>query len=219
MIRGREVALSLASFAIGAGMAAGSYYLEDYWRHLLLDAAMVFVALSAGLLAVNFYLDMRARRSAIEPLLELVEPSIQQHHNDFLDKAWDRLGKSQFSKLVDRYEASDRDPLVLTPDERDSIYEMVRSDKESFFRLYEQLEEELKELALILGWSFDPSILQHSFNCRYSIARMKGADFDDTDATKAEVCKLFLDIDLNAFALHLHLAKLQGLRMRDLYYE
>jgi hypothetical protein len=219
MIRGKEVGLSLTSFAVGASIAAGAYFTEGYWQSMLLDLAIAFVALGAGLMVINFYLDMRARKSALEPMLELVEESIQQHHNDLMDRAWASIGKPQFSDLVDRYVERGRDPLALTPSERDAIYEMVKSDRDNLHRLQDHLDEQLKELTLILGWSFDPRILQHAFSCRSAIARMRTLDFDDTDATKREVCQMFLDIDISAFGLHGHLAEAIGLKAREVYYE
>jgi len=219
MIRGNEVSLSLASFAIGVSIAAGAYFTEGYWESMLLDLAMVFVALGAGLLAINFYLDMHARKSAVEPLLELVEEAIQEHHNNLVDRAWERIGKPQFNELVDRYVKHGRDPLALTPGERDAVYEMVKSEREVLNRLHDHLDEQLKELALILGWSFDPRILQHTFVCRSAIARMRAIKFDDTEASKRQVAQTFLDIDISAFAVHGHLAEAIGLRARELYYE
>ena len=85
--------------------------------------------------------------------------------------------------------------------------------------MYEKLEEDLKELALIMGWSFDPKILEHVFRCRYSIASMRNIAFDDSEAAKRDVTKLTLDIDLDAFSVHSHLAHAVGIKAKDLYYE
>lgn len=211
--------LAAASFTAGVGMAAGAFWLEGYWRSMLLDLGMVFVTLAAGLIVVNLYLDRSARKSAMEPLIELIETSIQQHHNDLMDKAWERIGKPQFNQPVDRYLENGKDPLALTPDERDAIYNLVKSNKENLASLHHKLEEDLKELALIMGWSFDPKILEHVFRCRYSIARMRTASFDDSETAKREVSGLLLDIDIDAFSVHSHLAHAVGFKARDMYYE
>lgn len=219
MIRGKEITLSIVAFSVGIAIAVGAYFTEGYWESLLLDAAMVFVALGIGLIVINFYLDMKARREAVDPLLGLVQTSIQQHHNDLIDRAWEKLGKSRFSELVDRYMKHGNDPLALNAEERDAIYVMVKSDKDRILELHNQLQDELKELAAILGWSFDPLILRHIFECRYAITRLRAIEFDDTNETKAEVCRLYLDIDINAFGLNSHLTGLIGLKKEDMYYE
>jgi hypothetical protein len=219
MIRGKEVVLAAASFTAGVGMAAAAFWVEGYWRSMLLDLGMVFVTLAAGLIVVNLYLDRSARKSAMEPLIELIETSIQEHHNDLMDKAWERIGKPQFNQLVDRYLENDRDPLALTPDERDAIYNLVKFNRENLALLHHRLEEDLRELALIMGWSFDPKILEHVFRCRYSIARMRNVSFDDSDAAKREVSGLLLNIDLDAFSVHSHLAHAVGFKAKDMYYD
>jgi len=219
MLRGKEIFLAVASFMAGVAVAAGAYWTEGYWESLLLDVAVMFAALGAGLIVVNLYLDRSARKAAMEPLIELIENSIQQHHNDLMDKAWETIGKPQFNDLVDRYLEHGRDPLALRPDERDALYEMVKSNRENLSSLHDKLEADLKELALIMGWAFDPKILEHVFRCRYSIARMRTVSFDDSDSAKREVAGLVLDIDIDAFSVHSHLAHAIGFKAKDMYYE
>ena len=216
-MRGRERLFSLAAGLTAILLAVFAFRSDGYWRSLLLNVSTTALGLSAALAIVNFYLDMSAKKTAVYPLLRLIAPSIEEHHNQLLDKMLARFSRPQFQEMAKRYHDNKSDPHALTHDERNAIYEIVEHDKDSFFLQYDRLEQELRELAIILGWSFSPAILSDSFNCRYAIAKLKATCFDGSDGAKLQVCENFLDVDINSYSVFAGLVELLGLNKDEIY--
>lgn len=217
-IRGKESLFAILSVIVGVALAvAGMFIPQPYISGFIANLATTFFGLGVGLYIVNIYLDRKSRKTAVTSLLRLIAPSIQAHHNALLTEAWNRFGKPQWGEIMDRYADNDGDPRALTPDERHTIYEMVKAKKAMYEVRFTTLEAELKELAVILGWSFDPSILGASFNCRYAIAKLRAATFDDSEDSTLVVCEQFLDVDFTSSQIFHRLVELLGLDKKKIY--
>lgn len=217
-IRGHEKKIAILSFLLAIGLAAAGYFASSaYIGGLLANIASTFLGLSIGLYIVNIYLDRESKRAAVTSLLKLIAPSIQGHHNALLHEAWNRFGKPQWGEIIGRYTENGGDPRALTPEERQKIYDMVKAGKVKYDSTFTTLEAELKELALILGWSFDPGILSASFNCRYAITKLRAATFDDSEEAKLEVCEHFLDTEFTSSLVFHGLVELLGLDKKAIY--
>ncbi len=216
-MKGKEWMLAIVTMVISLGFAIGGYFSTGYWQSLFINLATTTLGLTLALVVINVYLDLNTRKDAIKPLLKLVKPTIQEHHNALLNKAWASFGKPQFAELIDRYSENNGDPRSLAPQERETLYKMIKEDKDALFARISTLEAELKELALLLGWSFKPGILRASFSCRYAIVRLKTVNFDDSDQSKLDACEHFLDLDIAAHSVFHQLVEFLGMKKSDVY--
>lgn len=199
-IKGHEIAISIAVYILSLALFIGAYFIgSQYWQSLTIGLGTTALGLAVALTVVNVYLSQKEKKKAIKSLLMLVAPSIQKHHNDLLEKAWDKLGKPQFGELVDRYKENNGDPRALSPEERTSIYEIVKTNKSELDVSLNKLDSELKELSFILGWSFDPKILSASFKCRFAIQQFLALEMNDEKQTILDACESYLDADIQAF--------------------
>lgn len=219
-IRGNEHRLALASILAALAIGIGGYFVSNsYLASIAANLSTTMFGVGIGLYLVNLFLERDARKQAVMSLLKLVAPSIQEHHNALLIEAWNRFGKPQWGELLKRYASNGGDPHALTPEERNKIYGMVKSEKAAYETRFLKLESELRELALILGWTFKPSILSSSFNCRFAITKLRAASFDDSEPAKLEVCERFLDVELTSSAVFHELVELLGLDKKGIYSE
>lgn len=195
----------------------GSFVPSVYWSSFCANIAVGLLGLGAGLFLINFYLNREAKKEAVFSLMTLVAPSIEQHHNDLLEEAWGTFGRPQWGEMIDRYISNNGDPTSFTPEERDKIYAMIKAKKEFYIDRLRKLETDLRELVLILGWTFDPSILAHCFNSRYSILKFSTSSFDDSTETKKAVIEHFLDAEITSNQVHSGLVRLLGWKEKDIY--
>lgn len=218
-MKGKEWILAIVFLLVAVAFAVTGHRVTDYWQALCINLATTCLGLAAALVVLNVYLDLSTRKAAIRPLLQLVAPTMRDHQNALLDTAWNRFGKPQFKEIITRYTKNNGDPRALTPQERNGIYEMVKEDRDSLFARMDKLELELKELALLLGWSFKPGILKSSFSCRYAIVRLRAIEFDDSDQSKLDACEHFLDLSFMAHSVFAQLVDFIGLNKSDVYGE
>jgi hypothetical protein len=210
VMKGRELLIALIAVVIAVALAILAYFTPRYWTEVLLHLGATLAGLAAALIIVNRYLEGDARRRAVRPLINLVTPSIQAHHNSLLEGAWNRFGKPHFENILKRYLESRGDPLSLTFDERNGLYELVKADKEELFALLTKLDRDLRELVSIVGWSFKPELLQSAFECRLAISRLKEVSFDDSDEAQRKAAEHFIDTDINASHVYYLLVEIAG---------
>ena len=209
-LRQNEVVLGALFFIVSLLCGVWAYFITPgFYQSLLAGITTTLFGVSAALFAVNVYLGRRSRKSAISALLKLVSPSIEENHSKLLNEAWTRFGKPQFRELIQRYEENNGDPQALDPSERDTLYDMIKPKKLSYDRLLNKLEQDLKELTFILGWSFDPEILRNCFSCRHAIAKFRDLALEDSLQNKYDICEQFIDIDLYSFQALEGLKRLQ----------
>ena len=218
IIRGRENIAAVVLAILGVAIIYyGERLTSSYYQSVAANLGTGVIALAAGIALVNVYFDYHARRRAVRPLLKLVTPSIQKHHNDLLQEAWNVFGKPQFGELLSRYASNNGDPLALAPDERRKLYDMVKPKKKTHDDLLLKLDAELKELSFILGWSFDASILESSFSCRFAITKFLTTTCDDTDQSVKDICEQFLDIAFMSHQVFDGLVTIIGMPKDEIY--
>ena len=91
-----------------------------------------------------------------------------------------------------------------------------KENSAEIIRLTSELHDQLKEMSFILGWSFSPSVVTASLDCRLSIVKLQNLSFDDTTQTKLDACELFLDIDAHAGAVLANLTEILGIHIDEI---
>lgn len=214
----KELFWTIAFALLGMVSAFGGKHISDsYWSSYVANISVTLIGVSIGLFLVNHYLNREAKKAAVQSLLRMIAPSIQQYHNDLVSEAWGTFGRPQWAEMIQRYVAQDGDPLAFNPTERDQIYAMIKKDEIKYKQKLKELDSEMRELVSILGWSFDPSILASAFNCRYAIVKFCAISFDDSIDSKKAALEHFLDAEIMATEVHDDLAKLVGLKIKDIY--
>ena len=208
-----ELVLGALALAGAIGIAVGGGFAgESYVSSLCASVASTLLGVAIALTLVHFYLQRKSRREAVESLLQLVLPSIRDHHNTLLKHAHLAMGKVQFEKVVDTYWDHNGDPVALSPEQRNAIYTIITGNWADYEKIFLKLEA-----VTVLGWSFDPYILDHAFQCRYAIAKLRALTLDDDEQTKLDACEQFLDADTHAATVFARLVKTLGLSDSDVY--
>ena len=68
-------------------------------------------------------------------------------------------------------------------------------------------------MSFILGWSFSPSIIRASLDCRLDIVKLQNLSFDDSTQVKLDTCELILDIDAKGGAVLSDLGAFLGITL------
>lgn len=93
-------------------------------------------------------------------MLRLVASTSTQIHDVlFLTLGWDTFGKARFGELIDIYEKNKRSPDAFSPQDLNALYEMIMSKKSEIVELYLKTEANARDMATILGWTYDQKIL------------------------------------------------------------
>jgi len=207
----RPTLVATSGFVGSAATAAGAYWASAaYWRPLLLNLAATFLAAGLAVVIVNLYLDRGSRKDALKALLRMVLPAIKDMHNSILDEVFKRFGKEEFDSLVKRYTDAGGDPRALTPAERDKFYGLVKDNHDRLRDLFRRLNEVMKELTAILGWSFNPDLLREVFFCRYAVSKFLLLKLDDTDQGKLDAVEQFFDSHIKGFTVYAVMKRLGG---------
>jgi hypothetical protein len=203
--------LVVGTFALMVACLIAAYFTQSpFWQAFLINSSTSFLALGAGLLFVNVYLEGKARKGAVRSLLVLSHRAIVDFHNDLLTAAWSKFGRDQFGKIADEYVKAGGRPEALRSEVRQGFYEMMKSDKNLASRLV-ALEEALTELSRLAGWSLDPRLLEACLDARISISRLKATALDDSDKAKNDVTEHILDTEFHSSKALRLLKELAGL--------
>lgn len=208
--------ISAISFLIALSLSIAAHSFTDYWRDILLMLAGTALSLSIGLLAINLYLNTNERRRAAAPLLQMIVPDIQKYHNDFLiEPGRLTFGTPNFNALLDSYAQHNGSPKAFSPEQRDGLYCMILEQKDAIFGLLPGLESKLREMASLIGWTYEPSIIRAILTCRLSIQAFQNLTFDGSVECKLSACEHFLDIDSSSSAVLEALMKILGKKDED----
>jgi hypothetical protein len=184
-----------------------------YWHELSLGLSTTFLGLGLGVLAVNAYLASTDKRLFSEPLLKMILPNVQELHNDlFITHGRKTFGKDQFEHLIDIYSKHNGDPQAFSPEQRNSLYAAIESRKSDLLRCFDLLQEQLRELTLLLGWSFDSRVTAAALTARLNYSTFKALNWDGTDATKLTTIEAYFDAEAATSAVLKHLVAYLGLK-------
>ena len=208
--------IAFVSLLASVALSIGAHYVTDYWRDFLMMLAGTALSLCVGILAVNLYLNTDERRRAAGPLLQMIVPDVKRYHNDFLiDRGRLAFGTPAFNSLLTAYSAHKGSPKAFSPEQRDCLYKMILEQKDAILALLPGLEGKLREMASLIGWTYEPSIIRAILTCRLSIQAFQSLQFDDSLQNKLDACEHFLDIDASSSAVLEALMKILGKKDED----
>lgn len=174
----------------------GAYYsIAEFWQPLLINLATTFFAAALGILVVNIYLERDSRKSAVRALLTLSQEGIADFHNAFLDMVWTKFGKNDFGELRDKYSDAGGDIMVLTPENRKSLYDISDENQNRIGPLLEKLDQALSETTNLVGWSLDADFLSQAIQARNSIRAYRVLEHDGSEEAINGVAEHLIDID------------------------
>ena len=187
-----------------------------FFQGLLISVGVTLFGFSLALAIVNGYLHTEEKKRAAIPLMKMIYPAFSELHGSYLiEKGQLEFGIPQFETLLDAYQKN-KNPKDLSPEQRNGLYKIIKENSTEINRLTSELHDQLKEMSFILGWSFSPSVMTASLDCRLNIAKLSNLSFDDTIQTKLDACELFLDIDLQATAVFKNLVGILGIQIDEI---
>ncbi|GAB5562655.1 MAG: hypothetical protein SynsKO_43020 [Synoicihabitans sp.] len=198
-----EVVCALLALLIGIiVIILGKHQPDAYYQAIMGSAGITLIGLSLAIVIVNYYLDKKNKVRALTALFELVGPSLHRLTNTLVKIAHDEFGQTGFDEITDNYQRGDWKPTSLSREQRNKLYELLKSNKNDLSKIVSEMDEALKEFCSVVGWSFDSTILFRAFTCRASISKLKRVNYDDTDEEVKVVCELYLDIALHSNGIY-----------------
>lgn len=177
-------------------MGVASFYSKpEFWQPLLINIATTFFAAALGILLVNIYLERDSRKKAVRALLQLAQDGIADFHNSFLNMVWTKFGKDDFGDLRYKYKKAGGDIMVLTPEQRKSIYDMSKENQDKIGPLLEKLDQALSETVNLVGWTLDADFLSQSLQARNAIRSYRVIEHNDSDEAINGIAEHLIDID------------------------
>lgn len=206
--------LSISIFGFLAYLA--HTLVPGYWQDLALGLATTFLGLGIGVLAVNAYLSSADKRQFAKPLLKMIAPQVEELHNELvIQHGINTFGKNDFERILEVYKKHKGDPQAFSPQQRDALYAAIELIKPDLIRVHDILTEQLRELTMLLGWSFDSRVTSAALSARLSFATFKAANWDGSDETKRVTIEAYLDSDAATGAVVHHLIAYLGVKESD----
>lgn len=204
--------IGFVTILLSVSALVGSYFLSGYWQSLVLSIFSTFLGLGLAVFLVNFILSRADKKAAAEPLLRLIMPNIKKAHNDlFIQHLRNELGKDQMESLLEIYQKHKRNPDAFSPEQREKLYSAIVKIRGELEQTYDALQDQFRELTLLLGWSFDSKITGLSFNTRLLISQFSNASWDGSPEDQKKVLEAYIDIDGSAGTLLETLSSYLGL--------
>ena len=209
---------ALPSFLLAVAAAVGAFWLTDYWQSLLLSLSSVLLGLAAALWVINGFINQEERQGAAVVLMQMVHEDVSSYHSNFLDRGRERFGIPAWNGIIDAMNENQRDPNSLAPEQRLTLLEIIRENKESLLANCNTIDERFREISYILGWSFNPRITRNCISSRMEIQKFKtlassSEELDDEQSKK--LIELYFDIDADASAVLDSLADILGISLTE----
>ncbi|CAG0986930.1 hypothetical protein PHYC_02075 [Phycisphaerales bacterium] len=157
----------------------------------------------------------KSRRDAVRGFMRLAAPSITDFHNSLVLEKRKLVSNAQWTSIHERFQKSKGETDSLEPVERTLIYQLFATNKEAFLQLFARLDADLRELAAVVGWSFDAKLLGMSFEARHAMATLLRTELDGSDAAVREVCRHLLMLSMSANAIYVMLHRHAGVPLDD----
>jgi hypothetical protein len=184
---------------------------DPFISNVMLALFSATVSIAIALFIVNFLVDQRSKRIAAAPLVRLVQGPILHLHNEyFIRLGREKFGTHQFNSLIDAYQNNGRDPIALSPDQRERISEMIEDNKSEIISAAKSIDVRLSDLITVLGWSFDAKIIASALTCKQNISEMLSNIDPLDDVQRLKRTEMYLDIDASASGVLKRLVEVLG---------
>lgn len=209
--------LTLASFTMAAVLAATGFFVPDgYGQGLLGAAAVTFFGLAVALLLVNYYLASSEKAEAAAPLVKLIDHAIRELHNNLFLGLWDaEFGIDRRKSLLNKYSSNERNPRAFSPEECNELHSVITAKAPDLVRVYDLLIDQFRELSMITGWSFDPSVTAAALEARLNFVKFKSMHTATDQDSKYQVLEAYLDGEAAATAVFEKLITRLGIPRSD----
>jgi len=207
--------LSIGALAVGS---IGFFLPVGYLQGLVANVAATIFGLAAGILLVNIYLASSEKGAAATPLLKLISPAVKELHNDlFVTHLKNTFGIEKMRTLIDIYQKNKRNPRAFSPEQCNELHSAIASRATDLLRVHEILIEQFRELSMITGWSFDPSVTAAALEARLNFVKFKSLHAQATQGpdTKYQVVEAYLDGEAAASSVFEKLMHRVGLQEKD----
>lgn len=196
--------------AVAIGAAGG--FLTGYLQALAGNLSATVFGLALVIIFVNSLLNSSEKRQAARPLLRMIHPQVAKLHNDFVAGGQQRFGIAQFKQLIDIYQQNKRNPQAFSPEQRDALYDLIVEKRNDITATFDILQDQLRELTTIAGWSFDPTLVSAALSARLNMATFKALAWDARDATKRSAIESYLDAEADVTSVFRKLTTYLGLK-------
>lgn len=178
------IAMALAGFSQSPG------FVQD----VLVGLSTTFFGVGLGVVVINYYLTSVDKKSAAGPISKLIAPNIAKLHNElFIKHLIKELGKEEMSRLLGIYQKHKGQPNAFSPSDRDILYDAIVPIRKELSDVYDALHEQMKEVTLLLGWTYDTAITAAALTARLSYGAFKSAAWDGSVEDKLKVIEAYLD--------------------------
>jgi hypothetical protein len=190
--------IGISLVVLSVVFAIGAYFVNiAFWQSLTLGLATTLFGIGIAIFVVNHLLTSSDKKAASKPLLKLIRPNINHLHNNlFIRHLHDQLGKDQMELWLQIYQKHKGTPKAFSPEQRDKFYSAIELIKDDLNVVYDLLQEQFRELTLLLGWSFDSKITSAAFSARLSMATFQSSQWDGTDESKLKIIEAYLDTEV-----------------------
>lgn len=203
-----KLLLALVMLALGGLFGKIAYNLDhiNFWPNFLLNIAASSLEIGLALVIINIYLEKAHKKDAVKAILAFTISSIADLHNTYLALVFEKFGKSEFDNLTKTYISEKGDIKSIKPEERDKLYDAIRSNSTKLKLLIEQLDKTMSEMTNLVGWDLDPFILANALGVRtaireYSVSMdlldKKTDGLKETREEKDNVVEHLIDCDLH----------------------
>lgn len=166
------------------------------------NVGSTLLGLAAAILLVNHYLASSEKGAAAAPLVKLIAPAINELHNDlFVTHLTNTFGIAKLRTLVDTYQRNKRDPRAFSPGQCNELHAAIMSKSSELIRVYDVLIDQFRELSMITGWTFDPSVTAAALEARLNFLKFKSIQQATDQDSKYEILGAYLDGEASASAV------------------
>jgi hypothetical protein len=209
--------LALVLLAAAVSLSALGFFLPlGYLQGLSGNVASTLLGLAAAILLVNYYLASSEKGKAAAPLVKLIAPAIKELHNDlFVIHLRNTFGIEKMRILIDTYQKNNRNPRAFSPEQCNELHAAIMSKRTELLRVYDLLIDQFRELSMIIGWSFDPSVTAAALEARLNFMKFKSLQQAQDQDSKYEIVEAYLDGEAAASAVFEKLLKRLGLPEKE----
>lgn len=200
------------ALVLGLALAFAAYFLEGYWRDLLISVSSVLLGFAIAIFIVNGFVSRDERRSAARTLLTLVQTDIVSFHNLFIESGHQEFGIPIWSSIITVMNENNKNPKALGTEDRKKVIGLIKKNQSNILTLLDNLESKLQEMVFILGWNFHPKITRDCMTSRLYISELKNL-INAPQKSNEENLRLierYFDVDADTSAVIQELARMVG---------
>ena len=91
------------------------------------------------------------------------------------------------------YQKNKGNPQAFSPDQCNELHSAIMSKATDLLRVYDLLIDQFRELSMITGWSFDPSVTAAAVQARLSFVKFKSIHGASDQDSKYQIVEAYLD--------------------------